>query len=36
VVDWRARVSGQPGHTDDVFPYPPSAAGYLPSEREVA
>jgi glutathione S-transferase len=36
VVDWLARVRGQPGHTDDVFPYPPSAAGYLPSEREVA
>jgi glutathione S-transferase len=36
VVAWLARVKGQPGHLDEVFPYPPNAAGYLPSEREVA
>ena len=36
VVAWLARVRAQPGHTAEVFPYPPSAAGYLPSEREVA
>jgi glutathione S-transferase len=36
VVDWLARVRGQPGHTAEVFPYPRSASGYLPSEREAA
>jgi glutathione S-transferase len=35
VVDWLARVRGQPGHLDEVFAYPPNAAGYLPSELEV-
>ncbi len=35
VVQWLARVRAQPGHTAQVFPYPPNAAGYLPSEREV-
>ncbi len=35
VVQWLARVRAQPGHTAQVFPYPPSAAGYLPSEQEV-
>lgn len=36
VVHWLARVKGQPGHLDEVVPYPPNASGYLPSEREVA
>jgi glutathione S-transferase len=36
VVDWLARVRDQPGHLAEVFPYPPSASGYLPSEREAA
>lgn len=36
VVAWLARVKGQPRHLDEVFPYPPNASGYLPSEREVA
>jgi glutathione S-transferase len=36
VVEWLARVRAQPGYTGSVVPYPPSAAGYLPSEREVA
>jgi len=35
VVKWLARVQAQPGHTAEVFPYPPNAAGYLPSELEV-
>jgi glutathione S-transferase len=36
VVEWLARVKGQPGHLAEVFPYPPSASGYLPGERAVA
>jgi glutathione S-transferase len=36
VVEWLARVKSQPRHLDEVFPYPPNASGYLPSEREVA
>jgi len=36
VVDWLARVRSQPGHLAQVFPYPPRASGYLPSEREAA
>ena len=36
VVNWLARVRAQPGHLAEVFPYPPSASGYLPSEREAA
>jgi glutathione S-transferase len=36
VVDWLARVRSQPGYLDEVFPYPPNAAGYLPGEQEVA
>lgn len=36
VVDWLVRVRALPGHLAEVFPYPPSASGYLPSEREVA
>ena len=35
VVDWLARVRAEPGHTSTVVPYPPNAAGYLPSEREA-
>lgn len=35
VVEWLVRVRAQPGHLAQVFPYPPSASGYLPSEREV-
>jgi len=35
VVEWLARVRAQPGHLAQVFPYPPSASGYLPSEQEV-
>jgi glutathione S-transferase len=36
VVNWLARVRAQPGHLAEVFPYPPSASGYLPSELEAA
>lgn len=36
VVEWLARVRGQPGHMAQVFPYPPNASGYLPSETEAA
>ena len=36
VLDWLARVRRQPGYLDEVFPYPPNAAGYLPGEQEVA
>ena len=35
VVHWLARVRAQPGHLAQVFPYPPNAAGYLPSEQQV-
>ncbi len=35
VVEWLARVRAQPGHTAQVFPYPPSASGYLPGEQQV-
>ena len=35
VVQWLARVRAQPGHLAQVFPYPPSASGYLPGERRV-
>jgi glutathione S-transferase len=34
--EWLARVRGQPGHMAQVFPYPPNASGYLPSETEAA
>jgi glutathione S-transferase len=36
LVQWLARVRAQPGHLPDVFPYPPNASGYLPSEGEAA
>lgn len=36
LVAWLARVRSQPGHLDEVFAYPPNAAGYLPSETGVA
>jgi glutathione S-transferase len=36
VVEWLARVRSQPGHNPQVFPYPPNASGYLPSEMEAA
>jgi glutathione S-transferase len=35
LMEWLARVRSQPGHTAQVFPYPPSASGYLPSEMEA-
>jgi glutathione S-transferase len=35
VVQWLERVRAQPGYMGEVSPYPPSATGHLPSEREA-